>query len=132
VKALSYASTLFMLTTISVCIIASYRIIDPELHRSTITLLIFNFLFFPLFSQLDATTFKKIFMITIGNLLGLILNIIFYYFSFFGAAHFGKAFDSFYLWIYPFFNLVWVVPFWALSLGYFAKPMQTLGKVTTN
>ena len=121
-----------MLALISVCLIASYRIIDPVLHRSTITLLIFNILLFPIFFELGGNTFKKIFMITVGNLVGLFSNIIFYYFSFFGGLHFGTTFDSFYSWIYPFFNLMWIVPFWALSLGFLLNPTKTLRKETKN
>ncbi len=121
-----------MLAVISVCLIASYRMIDPVLHRSTITLLIFNILLFPIFFHLNGTTFKKIFMITVGNSIGLFSNIIFYYFSFFGRLNFGIAFDNFYSWIYPFFNLIWVIPFWALSLGFFPNLPKNLGKEIKN
>jgi len=121
-----------MIAVISICLITSYRLIDPVLHRSTITLLIFNILLVPIFFQLGGTTFKKIFMITAGNLVGLFSNIIFYYFSFFGGLHFGTTFNSFLSWIYPFFNLMWIVPFWALSLGFLLNPARAIGKETNN
>ena len=121
-----------MLDVISVCLIVSYGIIDPVLRRSTITLIIFNILLFPIFFQLGGNTFKKIFMITLGNLVGLFSNIIFYYFSSFGGFHFGTTFDSFYSWIYPFFNLIWIVLFWALSLGFLINSIKALGKETKN
>jgi len=31
--------------------------------------------------------------------------------------YFGKMFDAFYTVIYPFLNLMWIVPFWSLSLS---------------
>jgi hypothetical protein len=39
--------------------------------------------------------------------------------------YFGKSFDAFYTVIYPLLNLMWIVPFWSLSLGVLPK-MQTV------
>ena len=111
----------FLLQLIALSLMASFRFINLE---STITLLIFNLLFASLIFQLNGTTSRKMCMLAMGNIVGFVWNLVFYYFSSAGAAYFGKAFDAFYTIVYPLLNLMWIVPFWSLSLSFLAKPQK--------
>jgi hypothetical protein len=105
----------------------SYRLINIQ---STITLIIFNILFFSLIFQLDGKVLNKFGILTAGNITGLLANLIFYYFSLVGRICFGGPFNIFYTLIYPILNLAWIVPFWSLSLGFLPKNVQAVGKVS--
>jgi hypothetical protein len=111
----------FMLELIALCLVASFRFINIE---STVTLLMFNFLFASLTFQLSGSINRKLGLLTVGNMIGLFWNLVFFYFSSEGTLVFGKTFDAVYTIIYPILNLMWVVPFWSLSLGALPK-MQT-------
>jgi hypothetical protein len=114
VKIFDCLVTFFFSEAIVLCLIVSFRLINLQ---STITLLIFDLLFLSLIFQLSDSLFKKIFLLTAGNVVGLFWNLIFYYFSLAGYDHFGMVFNAFYTLIYPILNLMWIVPFWSLSLG---------------
>ncbi len=107
-----------LLQIIVLCLIVSYRFVNLE---STITLLIFNFLFASLTFQLNGAFNRKLGMLAIGNSVGLGWNFVFYYFSLAGAVYFGKVFEVFYTVVYPLLNIMWIVPFWSLSLGFLPK-----------
>jgi hypothetical protein len=108
----------FPLELILLMLIASLSFINVQ---STITLLIFNFLFSSIIFQLRGSVIRKLGLLTIGNTLGLFWNFVFLYFSLAGASIFGKTFDAFYIIIFPVLNLLWIVPFWSLSLGLLPK-----------
>ena len=110
----NFLLVLFFLQLIVLSLMASYRFISFE---STITLAIFNFLFASLIFQLNGTTSRKFGLLAAGNFVGLFWNFVFLYFSFAGVTYFGNVFNAFYTIIYPFLNLMWIVPFWALSLS---------------
>lgn len=110
----NFLLVLFFLQLIVLSLMASYRFISFE---STITLAIFNFLFASLIFQLNGTTSRKLGLLAAGNFVGLFWNFVFLYFSFAGTTYFGNVFNAFYIIIYPFLNLMWIVPFWALSLS---------------
>jgi hypothetical protein len=123
VKTLNRVASLSFLEAIILCLIASFRLINLQ---STVTLLIFNILFVSLIFQLNGSVLKKIFMLTAGNMIGLFCNLIFYYFSLAGYDYFGVAFNAFYTLIYPILNLMWIVPFWSLSLGFLPKQQEAI------
>jgi hypothetical protein len=123
VKTLNRIVSLSFLEAIILCLIASFRLINLQ---STVTLLIFNILFVSLIFQLNGSVLKKIFMLTAGNIVGLFLNLIFYYFSLAGYDYFGVIFNAFYTLIYPILNLMWIVPFWSLSLGFLPKEQEAI------
>jgi hypothetical protein len=123
VKTLNRIVSLIFLEAIILCLIASFRLINLQ---STVTLLIFNILFVSLIFQLNGSVLKKIFMLTAGNIVGLFLNLIFYYFSLAGYDYFGVVFNAFYTLIYPILNLMWIVPFWSLSLGFLPKEQEAI------
>lgn len=121
-KTLNCLLILLFLEAIILCFIASLQFINIQ---STIMLFIFNILFITLISQLNGSSHKKIFVLTIGNMIGFFLNLIFYSFSIVGYDSFGKAFNVFYTLIYPFLNLMWIVPFWSFSLGFLPKQTKS-------
>jgi hypothetical protein len=102
------------LEAIALCLIASFRFINIE---TTVMLLIFNFLFASLTFQLNGTLSRKLGMLTLGNILGLSWNCIFYFFDITGTSQFGKIFDAFYTLFNPLLNLMWIVSFWSLCLA---------------
>ncbi len=121
-KTLNCIFIFLSLEAIILCLMASLQFINVQ---STATLLIFNILFFSLISQLNGSLHKKIFVLTIGNIIGFFWNLIFYSFSIAGYDSFGKAFNIFYTLIYPFLNLMWIVPFWSFSLGFLHKQTKS-------
>lgn len=109
---------LLLIEAIALCLIASYRLTSKE---ATFILLIFTFLFASLIFQLSGSTTKKLTLLAAGNFVGLFWNQVFSYFALVGSASFGKPFETFSMLIYPFLNLMWVVPFCSVSLGFLPK-----------
>ncbi len=107
------------LLMIANCLVLSYRFINLE---STTTLLIFNFLFATLIFQLSGSLNRKMGLLAIGNFIGLFWNFVFLYFSMSGTFIFGKFFEAFYVIVYPVLNLLWVVPYWSISLAFLPRP----------
>ena len=119
-KEINGLAMLLFSATIILCLIASLQLINI---KTTAILLFFNFLFIPLILQLNGSLPKKMFILAIGNVVGLFWNLILYYFSLAGFNSLGPAFNVFYTLIFPILNLMWIVPFWALTLG--VLPKQT-------
>jgi len=115
---------LLQLTALS--LLASLRFINLE---TTITLAFFNLLFASLIFQLHGSQSRKMGMLTIGNIVGFFWNLVFFYFSSAGTAFFGSAFSAFYTIAYPLLNLMWIVPFWSLTLSFLAKPPNLSAEV---
>jgi hypothetical protein len=109
---------IFLVEVIALCLLACLRFINLE---STITLLVFNFLFASLIFQLNGTAKRKLSLLAAGNVAGLFWNFVFYYFSSAGTLVFGKSFDPVYTVVYPLLNLMWVVPFWSFSLVFLPR-----------
>ena len=103
---------------IAFCLAFSLRFISIE---ATMTLLIFNFLYGILIFQLNGTRNRKFILLLIGNLVGLFWNFVFQLFAKSGTNYFGSSFDGVYTIIFPFLNLLWLVPCWSLSLGFLPK-----------
>jgi hypothetical protein len=90
------------------------------------TFLIFSFLFGTITSQLNGTVIRKIGLLAVGNILGLFWNLVFYHFASVGTSAFGEIFEIFYVMIFPFLNMLWIVSFWSLSMGYFSKVQEAV------
>jgi hypothetical protein len=105
----------FSIEYIILCMIVAYRSVNLQ---ASLTLLIFSALFGSLIFQLNGTLNRKLSLLTIGNIIGLFWNVLFHYFSLAGTILFGGAFNALYVILYPIFNLMWVVPFWAFSLSF--------------
>jgi len=109
----------FFLEVIVLCLITSFRFINIE---STVTLLIFNLLFFSLTFQLNGSLNRKLGMLALGNIIGLFWNFFLYFFATAGAMFFGEIFNVLYAVFYPLLNFMWIVSFWSLSLSVLPNP----------
>jgi hypothetical protein len=108
------------LEAVVLCLVFSFRFISVG---STITLLVFDFLFVSLIFQLNGSWNRKFLLLTLGNMVGLFWNFVFSLFSVAGMAVFGEMFGVFYSVIFPFLNLLWIVSFWSLSLSALSPPL---------
>jgi len=102
----------------SIGAIASYMLLSFSFvsNESVYMLIIFNFLFVSLTFPLDGTLTRKIFMLLIGNIIGLFWNYLFSLFAYTVAYYLGESFNTLYIILSPFVNLIWIVSFWSLSL----------------
>ena len=118
-KIIEALTAILTVVTIALCTTASYRLINVA---SAIILLTFNLLFISLIFQLNGNFFKKFIILAAGNFLGFFCNFVFYNFSYSGISLFGTSFYSefnvIYTLIFPFLNLLWIVPFWSFSLSF--------------
>jgi hypothetical protein len=110
-----------LLQIIVLCLFASFRFVSLE---STITLCVFNFFFASIIFLLNGTVNRKLGTLAMGNVVGLFWNMIFHYFSLVGTFYFGGAFQAFYTVTFPLLNLMWVVPFWSVSISFLPKPQN--------
>lgn len=117
-RVISRLATGLFVVVVALCLLVCYRCINLQ---STVTLVIFNLFFVSLFFQLNGSMPLKALMLTVGNILGLVWNMLFYYLSAAGALYFGAASNALFALIYPILNLMWIVPFWSLSLSFLPK-----------
>jgi hypothetical protein len=109
----SLFSILLVAATVT-CLAASLLLINFE---STVALGIFDVLFVSLVFLLNGSLVRKLCLLALGNLTGLFWNYLLNSFSVEATEVFGKLFSCFYLVFFPFLSSVWIVSFWALSLG---------------
>lgn len=81
-------------------------------------LIVFNFLFVSLTFPLNGTLTTKVVMLSLGNMIGLLWNYVFSLFISALISYFGELFNTLYLILSPFLNLVWIVTFYSLSLTF--------------
>jgi hypothetical protein len=103
----------FFAGAIASCILLSFPYVGNE---SIFMLLIFNFLFVSLIFPLDGTLTRKLSMLFAGNAIGLLWNYVFSLFVASVATYFGEFFNTLYIILNPFVNLIWIVSFWSISL----------------
>jgi hypothetical protein len=108
----------FLVLVIVFSWIVSFRFINAE---STITLLIFSFLFGAIIFHLNGAVNKKLGLLAVGDILGLLWGFVFFYFASAGHLVFGGFFDAFYVLVFPFLNMLWIVTFWSLSMSCFSR-----------
>ncbi len=117
-KGIEVLAAVFLVEVIGICLIQSYLIINIQ---TVITILIFNSLFASLIFQLRGNPIKKLSILTLGSLVGFLCNLLFFNFSTAAVQYFGdefsRAFGAFYNLIFPFLNLIWIVPFWSFTLS---------------
>ena len=114
------------LEAITLCLILSFSVINIA---TTATLLIFNLFFLSLTIHLNITLDRKLGILALGNIIGLLWNIALHHFAIAGSNFFGETFNVFYAISYPFLNFMWVVFFWSLSLAVLPKPKSTQTEV---
>jgi hypothetical protein len=118
---------ILLLQADALCIIISFLKLNIQ---SGITLLIFTFLFGSLLFWFNGSSLRKLGILAAGNCVGFFWNAVFFSFTDAGTKVFGSAFDPFYTLAYPVLNLLWIVPFWSLSLGMLhrVQPLPTEAK----
>lgn len=112
--------------------IASYTFLSFSYisNESAFMLTIFNFLFVSLTFPLNGTLTRKLSMLLIGNIVGFLWNYLFSLFSYNVAHYFGDFFNTLYIILNPFVNLLWIVSFWSLSLTILANSKTKAGTET--
>jgi hypothetical protein len=106
--------SLFFLEAIALCLIASFYFVNIE---STVTLLVFNFLFLSLTLGLNGKLNRKLGLLTLGNVIGLFWNLVLNLFAVSAGAYFGDAFEVLFQISRPLLSFMWMISFWALSLS---------------
>jgi hypothetical protein len=121
------AVTLFCVITV-LCLFITYRWVD---FQSSVVLLIFNFLFISIFSQLNGSFYTKLSLLLAGNFIGFFWNYLFNFVIFYAATDFISPYslNIFYMVSYPFLNSLWVISFWSLSLTAFHFQKSTQRRV---
>jgi hypothetical protein len=89
-----------------------------------VILAIFNILFLSIFYQLEGSLTKKTAILAAGNLLGTSFNFLFSTFSTIAGQQLGASLELLFSLAYPILTLLWIVPFWALSLSSLPKPQK--------
>ncbi len=107
---------ILLLELIGLCVLATYRWVDPQ---STAVLIIFNLLFTSIFFKLNGNLPVKLALLVAGNATGLLWNY-FFHMLIFNATNTqiapATSINTFYTISYPFLNSFWVIAFWAISL----------------
>jgi hypothetical protein len=119
--------TVIFLEVIALCLIISFRSVNIA---ATAALVIFSTLFLSLTIHLNGTFNRKIAILTLGNIIGLLWNFVLHYFVIVGGAFFGEPFNVFCAVSYPFLNFMWIVSFWSLSLAFLPKSNSTQAEMT--
>lgn len=99
-------------------IILSFYLVN---NQAALMLMIFDFLFVSLVFPLDGSFVKKIGLLLIGNVIGLLWNSVFSSFSYVAACYFGEFLNVLFAILNPLLNLIWVVSFWSISLSVLAS-----------
>jgi len=99
-------------------ILLSFYLVNGE---AAFMLMVFDFLFLSLVFPLDGSFVKKIALLLIGNVIGLLWNSLFSSFSHVAACYFGEFLNVLYMILNPLLNLIWVVSFWSISLSVLAS-----------
>ena len=105
--------------SIILCLNLSFGLLKwPE---STVTLILINIFFVPLFSQIGGKVSAKACMLIVGNVAALTLNVLLFNFAKSIYDIFGLPTSALLTIVYPILNLMWIVPFWSLTLSLLSK-----------
>jgi len=89
---------------------------------AVVSIAIFNFLFIFLLFPLEGTLLRKVFLLVLGNLVGLAWYLIQSSFVAASAPYLeAGAFKVVYVIVCPIINLVWIVSVWSLGLSVLAS-----------
>jgi hypothetical protein len=103
-------------------IASSVLLLFPHIsNESPFMLIIFNFFFVSLTFPLNGTLTRKMFILFIGNIIGLLWNNLFSLSADAVAPYLGEAFTPLHIILSPFANLIWIVSFWSLSLTFLSN-----------
>jgi hypothetical protein len=112
-----------LVLVIVLCILLAYRQLSIDY---SLTLVFFNLFFISLFFQLSGSLKIKIGMLACGNIIGLMWNYFFQTVFRTGSDILGASLNVFFNMIYPILTLMWMVPFWSLSLSILPKPTNNV------
>lgn len=104
---------LLELTALSVLV--TYCWVDAQ---SGAILIIFNILFFSLFSQLNGNVCIKLLLLVAGNAIGMVWSYSFHVLILYAISYevaSTTTLHTIYTIVYPFLNVFWVIAFWSLS-----------------
>jgi hypothetical protein len=93
-------------------------------RESVVMLVAFNLLYVFLIFPLRGKLAKKAFMLLAGNGIGFAWNNLFPVVAGFVAGAMGDVFNTFYLILNPFLNLIWIVSHWSLSITVLSGPTK--------
>lgn len=85
-------------------------------------LFIFNFLFLSFLFGLNGTLRRKLGLIALGNLMGIMWNYFLAMITDFGVSYLGDIFIICFRIFFPLLNSIWLVSFWSLSLSSLPRP----------
>ena len=112
----------FCLGAIALCLLLSFQLVNLE---ATVNLLCFNLLFVSLTFILKTPFNTKLALLALGNVLGVLCNFFFSLFYNAGCTIFGNSFNFVYVILYPFFNFMWIVTYWSLSIAALASKRES-------
>ncbi len=94
---------------------------------SALILTVFNLLFATLIFPLKGSFMKKLLMLSVADIVGWLWN---YYFRSVITLVGGQndSFTGVYALFNPLVNLLWIIPFWSLSLTLLARPKTEIGE----
>jgi hypothetical protein len=104
-----------------ICLLLTF---NPNHLSPFVLLVIFNILFLSIFFQLEGSLTKKNVILTAGNVLGASFNLLFSTFTAIAGKQLGASSELLFSLAYPILTLLWIVPFWALSLSSLPKPQK--------
>jgi hypothetical protein len=108
----------FSVAVVFSCAILFLHYVNTE---SVFMLTAFNFLFVSLTFPLNGSLSTKVLLLSFGNIIGVLWAFLFSMFARAVASYLGAAFNTLYLILGPFVNLVWIVTFYSLGLTVLAN-----------
>jgi len=118
-----FGATILAVTIITYTIL-SFSYISSE---SAIMLMIFNLLFISLVFPLRGKLAKKMTLLLVGNIVGILWNNVLSLFAYTAVQYLGEFFNIGYLILNPLLNLFWIVSFWSFSLSFLADSRKRQG-----
>jgi len=91
--------------------------------ESAVMLIVFNFLFVFLIFPLEGELSRKVLLLVVGNIVGFLWISFFSFLADVMTKHL-EFFNTLYMIIDPFLNLLWIVSYWSISLTVLSASKQ--------
>jgi hypothetical protein len=118
-----FGPTILAITIITYTIL-SFSYISSE---SAFMLMVFNLLFISLVFPLRGKPAKKMTLLLVGNIIGILWNNALSLFAYTAVLYLGEFFNIGYLILNPLLNLFWIVSFWSISLSFLSNSRKRQG-----
>ena len=103
-------------------ITSSLFLLSPSVRKEAAFMLaVFNVLFVPLIFPLAGKISGKVLILLMGNALGYIWNALLSLIVVTAVDSYGELANTFYMILSPVLNLIWIVPYWSISLTVLSK-----------